>query len=102
MPSKSGKRTKTGQKAHDQAVRRSAAQYRGQGFKVSVDLPGEPKPKSIGGFRPDLIAKKGKKEIIVEIETPETAKIDKDQHDAFRGYANRKAARKFRKRITYK
>lgn len=93
------KRTKTGQNKHDNAVSRSAKWYENQGFKVKADLPGWEKPKNIGGFIPDLIAKKGKKEIIKEIETKDTNEKDKKQHEAFKGYANRKKGREFKKKI---
>lgn len=93
------KRTKTGQKKHDNAVLRSAKWYKSQGFKVKADLPEWKKPKNIGGFIPDLTVKKGKKEIIKEIETKDTNEKDKKQHEAFKAYANRKKGREFRKKI---
>ncbi|MBU4561875.1 hypothetical protein KKB17_00505 [bacterium] len=52
------KRTKTGQKKHDESVLRSAGWYKKHGFRTNADLPGWNKPKKIGGFIPDLIAKK--------------------------------------------
>ncbi len=93
------KRTKTGQKQHDQAVLRSAEWYKSQGYNVKADLPNWEKPKTIGGFIPDLIAKKGQKEIIGEVETKETNKQDKDQQTAFKEYAERKKMREFKKKI---
>ena len=93
------KRTKTGQGRHDNALKRSANWYENQGYKVKVDLPGGSKPKKIGGHIPDLIAKKGKQEVIVEIETRESVSKDKDQQDAFKEYTSRKSTRSFRKRI---
>jgi hypothetical protein len=36
------------------------------------------KPKKIVGFIPDLIAKKGKKEIVLEVETKNTDESDTD------------------------
>lgn len=93
------KRIKTGQKKHDESVRRSADWYKSQGFKVKADLPGEEKPKKIGGFVPDIIANKGKREIIIEVETKKTANADKEQQQAFRNYANKRKERGFRKKI---
>ncbi len=93
------KRVKTGQKKHDNAVLRSAKWYKGQGFKVKADLPEWEKPKNIGGFIPDLIAKKSKREIIKEIETKDTNKKDKKQHEVFKEYASRKRGREFKKKI---
>jgi len=93
------KRTKTGQKKHDKAVLRSAEWYENQGYNVKADLPKWEKPKKIGGFIPDLIARKGKKEIIKEIETPDTNEKDQEQHEAFKEYAERKRTRVFKKKI---
>lgn len=93
------KRSKIGQKRHDEAVLGSVKWYEGQGYKVKADLPNYPKPKKIGGFIPDWIAKKGKKETIGEVETKDTAKLDEEQHKAFRAYAKRKRSRKFKKKV---
>lgn len=93
------KRTKTGQKKHDNAVLKSAEWYKNQGFKVKADLPNWEKPKKIDSFIPDLIAKKGKKEIIKEIETKDTNNKDVEQHEAFKEYADRKRTREFKKKI---
>jgi len=93
------KRTKVGQKRHDEGVKRSADWYKNKGFGIKVDLPGEEKPKKINGFIPDIIATKGKKEIVIEVETKQTANTDKEQQGAFRNYANKKPGRIFRKKI---
>jgi hypothetical protein len=93
------KRTKTSQKKHDQAVLRSAEWYKNQGYKVKADLPNWDKPKKIGSFVPDLIAKKEEKEIIKEIETKSTNEKDKKQQEAFEEYAKRKKMREFKKKI---
>ena len=92
-------RTKQGQKKHDESVRRSANWYKNNGYSVQADLPGEKKPKKINGHIPDLIAKKGQKEIIAEFETRQTVNTDEGQHQAFRKYANQKKGREFRKKI---
>lgn len=93
------KRTKTGQKRHDKAVLRSVKWYEGQGYKVKADLPNCDKPKRIKGYVPDWIAKKGKKEIIGEVETKGTNEKDKEQQQAFKEYAERKRTREFKKKI---
>lgn len=93
------RKTKTGQRKHDNAVLRSAVWYKNHGYKVKADLPGWKKPKTISGFIPDLIAKKGKKEIVKEIETKDTNRKHKKQHEAFKEYASRKRNRKFKKKI---
>jgi len=93
------KRTKTGQAKHDKAVLRSADWYKKRGYSVKADVPGWDKPKTIGGRRPDLIVKKGKKEIVKEIETKDSNKKDLKQHKAFSQYAARKKTRDFQKKI---
>ena len=93
------KRTKLGQKQHDEAVLRSVKWYEGQEYKVKADLPDYDKPKKIKGYIPDWIAKKGKKEIIGEVETKKTVEKDKEQQQAFREYAKRKRGREFRRKI---
>lgn len=92
------KQTKTGQRKHDASVLRSAEWYKNNGYKVKADLPNYAKPKKIGGFIPDLIAKKGKKEIIGEIETKKSNEADKEQQDAFKKYAEKTGA-EFKKKI---
>jgi len=93
------KRTKIGQKKHDEGVLRSANYYEKLGFKVAVDLPGHKKPKEISGFIPDIIAKKGGEEIIIEVETRKTIISDKEQQEKFKKYAGRSNNRKFRTKI---
>jgi len=84
---------------HDKAVLKSALWYKNHGFKVQADLPDWKKPKTIKGFIPDLIAKRSKKETILEVETRDTLKRDKKQHEAFIKYTKMKPTRKFRKKI---
>ena len=93
------KRTKTGQRKHDEGVLRSAKWYKNHGFKTEADLPGWNKPKKIGGFIPDLIAKRGKKEVILEYETENTNELDKDQQKAFKEYSKKGKGRIFKKKI---
>jgi len=93
------KRTKAGQRKHDLGVLKSAKGYKSQGYKVKADLPGYKKPKSISGFVPDILAQKGKKEKIVEIETKDTVEKDVKQLAAFKKYADKSNNREFRKRI---
>ena len=93
------KRTKIGQKRHDDGVLRSVKWYEGQGFDISADLPDYNKPKKINGYIPDWIAKKGKKEIIGEVETKGSSEKDKEQQQAFKKYASEKPGRIFKKKI---
>jgi hypothetical protein len=80
------KRTAARQTKHDAKVKQIAKQLQGQGYKVKADLPGYPSPTPIGKGRrvPDIEAKKGARRKIIEVETPETVKSDKEQHAAFR------------------
>lgn len=81
----SQKRTKAGQKIHDQKLINRVKINQKAGFRVLADLPGMDKPKSINGFVPDLVALKyGKIKKIEEVETLSTLDADKDQQKAFR------------------
>ena len=93
------KRTKTGQKKHDTVVLKSAQWYQTHGFNVKADLPNFEKPKTIQGFIPDIIAKKGTKEIVKEIETKDSNKKDLKQQQAFKNYTNKGKGRKFIKKV---
>jgi len=92
-------RNKASRRKHDKAILRSAKWYENRGYKVNADIPDYKKPKKIRGYIPDLIVKKGKKEIIVEIETKKTNKADINQQQAFKNYANQKKEAKFRKKV---
>jgi len=93
------KRTKAGQARHDKAVLRSAEWHENKKYNVKADLPGYEKPKLIGGRRPDMIAKKGKREIILEVERKGPSGIHEErQRRAFQDYADRKGNREFRKK----
>ena len=93
------KRTPRQQTKHNKEVQRLADYYRGQGFRVEADIKGEDQPDAINHRRPDVVAKKGGKEIIVEVETRETDAKDQSQHDAFKDYADRSKYRRFRKKV---
>ena len=53
-------RTKMSQSQHDAEVRRIADQLKEQGYVVTADVSGFPRPESVGGIRPDIVATKGK------------------------------------------
>jgi len=84
---------------HDKSVLRSANWYKNEGYKVKADVKGYNQPKEIKGFIPDVIAKKGKKEVILEIERPRSNEKDKEQQEAFKEYAEMKSNRQFKKKI---
>lgn len=84
---------------HNATVKKVAAGYKSQGWKVAADIVGYPKPKTIYRRRPDVIARKDKKERIVEVETPSSFKREKNQRRAFKRYSSKKKSRKFRTKI---
>lgn len=89
------KRTKIGQREHDQAVRQWVRKKEAQGYDVEADLPNRKRPKSIKGNVPDAVATKGKEQKALEVETRETLDADKDQRQAFRQWSNQSSHRTF-------
>ena len=94
-------RSKRSQSKHDTAVRRLANQYKRQGYDVEADVKGFSKPDTIGGYRPDVVAKKGKQRKIVEVETTESVSSARDegQQRAFRRAAKRSENTTFRRLV---
>ena len=90
-------RTKRSQTHHDQAVKKRADQLKRQGFNVRADIPHFPQPGTIGGVRPDIDARKGRRRVIVEVETPESADDRRAQRQAreFQRAANRSRSTTF-------
>ena len=78
------KRTPQEQSRHDQAVRRSAAQYQARGYRVQADVEGYDRPDLIRGRRPDLIVQKGRERKVIEVETPSTIESDRAQRETLR------------------
>ncbi len=88
---------------HDSAVRRVAGGFKSQGWKVSADhTDAYPTPRKIYGKRPDVIATKGKKMRIVEVETPESygGSHYQAQKRAFSRFASLDKKRTFRTKKT--
>ncbi len=87
---------------HDAEVKKIAKELEEKGFEVKADLPGFSKPDTIQGLRPDIIAKKGKQQRIIEVETPESLKSARDlkQQEAFRKEANKRRNTTFRRKVT--
>ena len=79
------KRGKIGQAKHDRKVQQRLDFYKDKNFRVKADLPGRAKPPKIGGRIPDIVAKKGKKLIVEEVETPSTKNTDKEQQKRLKG-----------------
>ncbi len=65
-------RSKKSQTDHNEKVRQIANQLDKQGYDVQADVSGFPKPDTIGGLRPDVIAKKPGERKIIEVETPDS------------------------------
>jgi hypothetical protein len=93
-------RTKAGQSKHDREVLKIARELKKEDYKVQADIKGYPKPSKRGLYRPDVIATKGKKEIIVEVETVDSANSPRDlaQQKAFKRAAEKSGA-KFKRKI---
>jgi len=81
------------QSSYDRLVAMLARSYRSRRYSVSADIQGFPRPRLIGGYRPDVIAVKGSYVTIVEVETPDT--VDSD-HARAQEIAFRRACRRNR------
>ena len=94
-------RSKTSQSKHDTEVRRIARDLKTKGYEVRADVKGFARPKTFGGYKPDVVATKGKHRKIIEVETTETVSSARDraQQRAFRRTANRSANTVFRRDI---
>lgn len=93
------KRSPRQQTKHDKEVKRISDYYKNLGFKVKADIKGEEKPNTIKNKRPDVFAKKGKEEIIVEVETKDSDDIDQKQQEIFQEHAKKSKNRRFRKSV---
>ena len=94
------RRTKRTQTKHNKTVRRVASGFKSQGWKVKADVSGYSSPRTIGGRQPDVVAIKGSKTRVVEVETPNSYKKDAGQRKVFRDWASRSSDRKFRTKKT--
>ena len=94
-------RSKTSQSKHDVEVRKIAKHYERKGYNVRADVRGYPQPRTIGGYRPDVIAKRGREQKIVEVETPDSvgSARDRAQQQAFRQIAHRNVNTTFTRKI---
>jgi hypothetical protein len=95
-------RSKRSQSKHDTEVRRIAKQKQRQGYDVKADIPDFAKPDTIRGYRPDVIAQKGRKREIYEVETPDSkdSARDQGQQKAFSETADRAKNTIFKRKIT--
>ncbi len=95
------KRSKTSQSKHDTEVRRIARDLKNKGYEVKPDVKGFAQPKTVGGYRPDVVGTKGKQRKIVEVETTESVSSARDraQESAFRSAASRSKNTTFSRKI---
>jgi hypothetical protein len=98
------RRSSKAQSQHDAEVKQTAKDLQDKGYKVAADVKGFPRPKTIGGVRPDVVAEKGNERKIIEVETPESADSARDQRQqrAFRAAANRSKKTTFTRKVTGK
>jgi len=71
------------QSDHDKCVETVANKWKNDGYSVEADLPNWSKPSEIGGYIPDIIAKKGSAVRVCEVETEETMEQHKPQWETF-------------------
>lgn len=95
------KRSKQSQSKHDAEVRHIAENFQKKGYEVKADIKGYSKPGTIGGYRPDVVATKGKQRKIVEVETTESVNSarDREQKQAFSKAASQSKNTNFQRRI---
>jgi len=94
-------RSMTSQSKHDSAVRRIARDLKAKGYDVRADVTGFSQPRTFGGYKPDVVATKGKYRKIIEVESTESVASARDiaQQSAFRRVANRSQNTVFRRDI---
>jgi hypothetical protein len=88
------------QSNHDRNVEMLAYDYYNRGYEVWADqLSGWSKPSSIGGYKPDIIARRNGHVTVVEVETQDSVNSTRDlaQQAAFSSWASRSPYRHFRR-----
>ncbi len=95
------RRSSRSQSKHDAKVRQIAKGLEKKGYAVKADIKGYPKPATIGGFRPDVVAKKGTERRIVEVETSDSVNSARDlgQQQAFSRADKRSRNTKFSRAV---
>lgn len=95
-------RSRTSKSKHNTKVRQIARKLERQGYAVKADVPGYEQPRTIAGYRPDVVGKKGKSRRIIEVETPDSAGSARDQaqQKAFRQASKRSDNTTFKRTIT--
>lgn len=95
-------RSKRSQSKHNSQVRKEVEKLEDKSYKVKADIPGYEQPDTIGGYRPDYVAKKSRKRIIGEVETTDSVDSSRDQKQqkAFEQAAKRSKNTSFKRTIT--
>jgi len=95
-------RNQTSQTKHNREVHKIAESYKKRGYDVNADLQGYSKPKSIGGYTPDVVARKGGQKTIVEVETPDSVNSSRDlmQQGAFKKAASNSDKTHYKRVVT--
>ena len=95
-------RSKSSQSKHDQTVRKVAYNLNRKGYSVKADVRGFKQPSILGGYRPDVVARKGNQRKIIEVETPDSVNSARDQkqRQAFRRAASRSSKTTFKRIVT--
>lgn len=90
------------QTTHDNRVRREASKLKQEGWHVQADLSGYDTPTPIGKDNriPDILATRGDRVKIIEVETPNTVEAHRDQQTTFRRSASQKDDAEFELIIT--
>ncbi|HJT10259.1 MAG TPA: hypothetical protein VJ771_05690 [Candidatus Nitrosotalea sp.] len=95
------KRTRRSQTCHNNSILRRAVGLEANGWKVKADIQGFKRPPVLNHSRPDIIATKGKRRRIIEVETTDTRFRDRPQHRKLREYARNHRRTEFNVRTCY-
>ena len=79
-------RNRRNQSEHNSLVLDHALRLENHGWNVQADLPNFDRPDPIGkdGRIPDVVATRGDRTKILEVETPRTLNSHQDQHSTFK------------------
>jgi hypothetical protein len=76
------------QKSHDDCVRAVSDELKRDKWDVKANVDGEEKPSKIGGFTPDIEARKGCLRRICEVLTEKDFSGDKQRYIEFKNYCD--------------
>ncbi len=85
---------------HDKTVKKIATEFKKKGFDVKADLHGFKQPKPISGKIPDIVATKGRIKKIIEVETPQSNRKDREQQNVFKKSAQKSKFTTYKKVLT--